>query len=78
MFLLMIIVEVAVGLDHPKGYFKLKLIQDESGILNPGDLVLDLGSSAGGFLLYASEIAGRVKGIEFSRNFRSELGKIAY
>ncbi len=72
------IIEVAVGLDHPKGYFKLKLIQDESGILNPGDLVLDLGSSAGGFLLYASEIAGRVKGIEFSRNFRSELGKIAY
>ena len=72
------IIEVSAGLDHPKGYFKLKLIQKESGILVPGDRVLDLGSSAGGFLLYASEIAGRVKGIEFSRNFRSELGKIAY
>ena len=72
------IIEVSAGLDHPRGYFKLKLIQEESGILVPGDRVLDLGSSAGGFLLYASEIAGRVKGIEFSRNFRSELGKIAY
>jgi len=72
------IIEVAEGLNHPKGYFKLKLIQEESGILDPGDIVLDLGSSAGGFLLFASEIAGCVKGIEFSRNFRSELGKIAY
>ena len=72
------IIEVTEGLDYPKGYFKLKLIQEESGILDPGDIVLDLGSSAGGFLLFASEIASRVKGIEFSRNFRSELGKIAY
>ena len=72
------IIEVTDGLDYPKGYFKLKLVQEESGILNPGDIVLDLGSSAGGFILFASEIAGHVKGIEFSRNFRSELGKIAY
>jgi 23S rRNA (cytidine1920-2'-O)/16S rRNA (cytidine1409-2'-O)-methyltransferase len=72
------IIEVTEGLDYPKGYFKLKLVQEESGILNPGDIVLDLGSSAGGFILFASEIAGHVKGIEFSRNFRSELGKIAY
>ena len=71
-------IEVAEGLDQPQGYFKLKFIQEESGILKPGDNVLDLGSSAGGFLLFASEIAGHVKGIEFSRNFRSELGKIAY
>ena len=66
------IIEVAEGLNHPKGYFKLKLVQEESGILDPGDIVLDLGSSAGGFLLFASEIAGRVKGIEFSRNLRSD------
>ena len=71
-------IEVAEGLDQPQGYFKLKFIQEESGILKPGDNVLDLGSSAGGFLLFASEIAGHVKGIEFSRDFRSELGKIAY
>ena len=72
------VIEVAEGLDQPQGYFKLQLIQKESGILKPGDRVLDLGSSAGGFLLFAAEIAGHVKGIEFSRDFRSELGKIAY
>ncbi|MDL5502265.1 MAG: class I SAM-dependent methyltransferase, partial [Candidatus Methanoperedens sp.] len=32
----------------------------------------------GGFLLYASEIASYVHGIEFSREFHSELGKIAH
>lgn len=72
------VIEVTEGLDQPQGYFKLKFIQEESGILEPGDRALDLGSSAGGFLLFASEIAGHVKGIEFSRDFRSELGKIAY
>ncbi len=72
------IIEVAEGLDHPKGYFKLKLVQEKSGILDPGDIVLDLGSSAGGFLLFASEIAGRVKGIEFSQCFRRELRNITY
>jgi 23S rRNA (cytidine1920-2'-O)/16S rRNA (cytidine1409-2'-O)-methyltransferase len=72
------VIEVTEGLDQPQGYFKLKFIQEESGILEPGDSVLDLGSSAGGFILFASEIAGHVKGIEFSRDFRSELGKIAY
>jgi 23S rRNA (cytidine1920-2'-O)/16S rRNA (cytidine1409-2'-O)-methyltransferase len=72
------VIEVTEGLDQPLGYFKLKHVQEESGILKPGDRVLDLGSSAGGFLLFASEIAGHVKGIEFSRDFRSELGKIAY
>lgn len=72
------VIEVTEGLDQPKGYFKLKLIQEESGILKPGDRVLDLGSSAGGFLLFASEIADHIKGIEFSKDFRSELGKIAY
>lgn len=72
------IIEVTEGLDQPQGYFKLKLIQEESGILKPGDKVLDLGSSAGGFLLFASEIVGHIKGIEFSKDFRSELGKIAY
>lgn len=71
-------IEVAEGLDQPQGYFKLKYVQEESGVLKPGDRVLDLGSSAGGFLLFASEIADHVKGIEFSRDFRSELGKIAY
>lgn len=72
------IIDVMEGLDQPQGYFKLKLVQEESGILKPGDRVLDLGSSAGGFLLFASEIVDHIKGIEFSRDFRSELGKIAF
>lgn len=72
------IVEVAEGLDKPAGYFKLKQIQEETGLIQKGDNVLDLGSSAGGFLLFASEVADNVKGIEFSRHFRSELGRLAF
>ena len=71
-------IDVAEGLDKPAGYFKLKRIQDETGAIQEGDHVLDLGSSAGGFLTFASEIADSVKGVEFSKEFRSELGKLAY
>lgn len=71
-------IEVAEGLDMPKGYFKLKLIQEASGIICEGDNVLDLGSSAGGFLLYASQIAGKVRGIEFSTDFHAELERITH
>lgn len=60
----------------PKGYFKLDLIQKETGILNREDNVLDLGSSAGGFLLYASTIVAHIKGIEFSLDFKIRLEKI--
>ncbi|WP_407356075.1 SAM-dependent methyltransferase [Methanolobus sp. WCC5] len=69
-------VDVDEGLDMPRGYFKLKRIQDASGLISPGDLVLDLGSSAGGFLMMASEIASSVKGVEFSRDFDNELAKV--
>jgi 23S rRNA (cytidine1920-2'-O)/16S rRNA (cytidine1409-2'-O)-methyltransferase len=72
------IIEVAEGLDKPAGYFKLKRIQEETGLIHEGDHVLDLGSSAGGFLLFASEIADNVKGMELSRQFRSELGRLAF
>ncbi len=71
-------VEVSEGLDKPAGYWKLKEIQEKTGIIKEGDSVLDIGSSAGGFLLFASEIASHVRGIEFSHEFRSELGKIAH
>jgi 23S rRNA (cytidine1920-2'-O)/16S rRNA (cytidine1409-2'-O)-methyltransferase len=71
-------IEVAEGLDKPEGYFKLEEIQKQTGILEAGDRVLDLGSSAGGFILYASGIAGHITGVEFSRHFRSELGRLAY
>lgn len=69
-------IDVDEGLDMPRGYFKLKMIQDETGVLSPGDRVLDLGSSAGGFLMLASEIALSVKGVEFSRDFTAELRKV--
>lgn len=59
--------------DMPKGYFKLKRIQEVHPIIGPNDSVLDLGSSAGGFVLYASGIAAKVRGIEFSRDFQEEL-----
>ncbi|MDI6897674.1 S4 domain-containing protein [Methanocella conradii] len=61
------------GEDRPEGYFKLKRIQDESGILREGDAVLDIGSSAGGFLMYAAGIASRATGIEFSEEFKKPL-----
>lgn len=66
------------GLDMPKGYFKLKWIQEETGLISEGDSILDLGSSAGGFIMFASGIAGKIKGLEFSRDFRSVLGQLAH
>lgn len=71
-------IEVEEGLDMPKGYFKLQKIQEATGIITEGDSVLDIGSSAGGFLLFASEMASNVRGVEFSKDFRSELGQIAH
>ncbi len=64
------------GEDMPEGYHKLKSIQEQSGILREGDVVLDIGSSAGGFLTYASGIASRVVGIEFSRAFEGPLQEV--
>jgi 23S rRNA (cytidine1920-2'-O)/16S rRNA (cytidine1409-2'-O)-methyltransferase len=62
--------------DRPEGYFKLKGIQEQTGLIRPGDAVLDLGSSAGGFLIFASEIAAKVVGIEFSEEFRPQLAAV--
>lgn len=70
-------IELSEGLDKPAGYWKLKEIQANVNLIKAGDLVLDIGSSAGGFLLFASGIAGHAHGIEFSTEFRSELTKIA-
>lgn len=71
-------VDVEEGLDKPQGYFKLKRIQEASDLIGEKDHVLDLGSSAGGFIMFASEIAADVKGVEFSHEFRSDLGQIAH
>ncbi len=62
--------------ERPRGYWKLKELDEKWGILKEGDVVLDLGSSAGGFLLYASEKAKRVYGIEISREFEETLRRI--
>lgn len=71
-------IEITSGLDRPAGYWKLKDIQKKINLIRKGDIVLDIGSSAGGFLLFASEVASLVHGIEFSHEFRWELEKIAH
>jgi 23S rRNA (cytidine1920-2'-O)/16S rRNA (cytidine1409-2'-O)-methyltransferase len=62
--------------DRPEGYFKLKDIQEQTGLIRPGDAVLDIGSSAGGFLIFAAQIASKVTGIEFSEEFRPQLDAV--
>ncbi len=70
-------IEITEDLDKPAGYFKLKEIQEKTNIIKKDDSVLDIGSSAGGFLLFASEVASHVHGIEYSREFRSRLKWLA-
>jgi 23S rRNA (cytidine1920-2'-O)/16S rRNA (cytidine1409-2'-O)-methyltransferase len=62
--------------DRPEGFFKLKGIQEQTGLIRPGDVVLDIGSSAGGFLIFASGIALKVVGIEYSDEFRPHLAAV--
>ncbi len=65
--------------ERPRGYWKLKELDELWGVLKEGDVVLDLGSSAGGFLMYASERVGEkgfVYGIEVSKEFEEELRRI--
>ena len=62
--------------ERPKGYWKLKELDERWNFIKEGSKVLDLGSSAGGFLLYASEIADFVLGIEYSLEFKKELERI--
>lgn len=69
-------IKVVDDMDKPAGYWKLKEIQERSNIIKQGDRVLDIGCSAGGFLMFASEIAYHVHGIEFSKEFASELERI--
>ncbi|MEM4575652.1 MAG: S4 domain-containing protein [Archaeoglobaceae archaeon] len=68
--------EIIVLDDKPAGYWKLKELDEKFGIFKGDEVVLDLGSSAGGFLLYASEKAKFVYGIEFSREFEDLLREI--
>lgn len=66
-------------LDYPLGFEKLRRINDSfgSGIIQEGDMVLDIGSSAGGFLLYCSKIGANCIGIEISDSFAENLLTIA-
>lgn len=70
-------IEMKEDIDVPAGYLKLKDIQDRTGMIRPGDVILDLGSSAGGFLMFASGIAESIKGIEYSEEFMPYLYIIA-
>ncbi|WNY23410.1 hypothetical protein MmiHf6_07170 [Methanimicrococcus hongohii] len=75
------VIDVEEGMDMPRGYFKIKAIHERIPLFKDGDYVLDLGSSAGGFLMFAGEHiggTGHVHGIEFSKDFRTELGKLAF
>jgi len=68
-------IEVLSG-SYPAGYYKLKELDFRWKIFSGDEVVLDMGSSAGGFLIYASEKAKTVFGIEYSREFESDLRKI--
>lgn len=69
-------IEVKEDINVPAGYLKLKYIQDCTSMIHPGDVLLDLGSSAGGFLIFASGIAEHVRGIEYSEEFMPHLNII--
>lgn len=62
--------------ERPRGYWKLKEIDEHFNLFSGKEVVLDLGSSAGGFLLYASEKAKMVYGIEYSNEFEEQLREI--
>jgi 23S rRNA (cytidine1920-2'-O)/16S rRNA (cytidine1409-2'-O)-methyltransferase len=69
-------IEVKEDINVPAGYLKLKYIQDRTSMIHTGDVLLDLGSSAGGFLMFASGIAEHVRGIEYSEEFMPHLNII--
>lgn len=60
---------------YPKGYFKLKSIEStlKRSIAHHDSLVLDIGSSAGGFLSYLAEKNATAIGIEVSEEFADQL-----
>ena len=65
--------------DFPLGYKKLKDIEEmleEQVLVSPPCLVLDIGSSAGGFLLYLAKKGADAVGIEVSERFAEDLYRI--
>jgi len=65
--------------DAPVGYDKLKRLDTLLGgrFVSAGDLVLDIGSSAGGFLRYLAERGAVAKGIEVSNRFLEPLTELS-
>jgi len=70
-------VTVSAAANKPAGYAKLREIQDVCELIKSGDVVLDVGASAGGFLSYAVELARQVYAIEFSLSCKPLLEAIA-
>ncbi|MGZ4906435.1 MAG: S4 domain-containing protein [Halobacteriota archaeon] len=68
---------VASTADKPSGYWKLMQVQNACTLINAGDTVLDIGSSAGGFMLYALERANSVYAVEFNADLKRALDLIA-
>ncbi len=59
---------------HPIGYSKLKKLDGMlDGLVTPGMHALDIGSSAGGFLIYLASKGVKVTAIEVSDTFRDTL-----
>ena len=65
--------------DLPIGYSKLRKLEEkaEFTLVASGDLVLDIGSSAGGFLIYLAGKGATAIGIEVSKTFEKKLQAIA-
>jgi len=65
--------------DAPVGYDKLKRLDTLLGgsLVSVGDHVLDIGSSAGGFLRYLAERGTVAKGIEVSNRFLEPLTELS-
>jgi len=70
-------IAVASVADRPSGYWKLMQVQNACSFIRAGDTVLDIGSSAGGFMLYALERANNVYALEFNADLKRGLNQIA-
>jgi len=70
------LVAVASSVDKPAGYWKLKEIQQVFELIKAGDVVLDIGAGAGGFLSFAAEIATLVYAVEFSSSCKQLLDAV--
>jgi 23S rRNA (cytidine1920-2'-O)/16S rRNA (cytidine1409-2'-O)-methyltransferase len=64
------------NLDRPIGYAKLDQLDAKYSLLTSKKHALDIGSSAGGFLIYLLEKGYTVTGIEVSEEFIDQLNRL--